>query len=41
MNTAGNRATGRKMRPITNVAITALGEEEMAVRLQALREEYP
>jgi hypothetical protein len=28
-----NRSTGRKVRPSTDVASTALGKEEMAVRL--------
>jgi hypothetical protein len=31
-----NRATGKKARPST-----ALGKEEMAVHLQAIRDDYP
>jgi hypothetical protein len=32
-NTAKSQATGRKVRSFTDVASTALGKEEMAVRL--------
>jgi hypothetical protein len=32
-----NRATGRKVRPITDVISIALGKEEMAVRTQAVK----
>jgi predicted RNase H-like nuclease (RuvC/YqgF family) len=32
-NTAKNRATGRKVKPSTDVPSTALGEEEVAVHL--------
>jgi hypothetical protein len=34
-----NQATRRKVRPITDVASTALGKEEMAVCLQAFWDE--
>jgi hypothetical protein len=34
-----NEATGRKVRPSTDVASTALGKEKISVSLQAIRDE--
>jgi hypothetical protein len=39
VNTAKRRATGRKMRLITDVARTALGKEKIAVRLYTIWDE--
>jgi hypothetical protein len=38
-NHCENGATGRKVRPITDITSTALEKEEMAVHLQALQDE--